>query len=753
MAGNKFNSPQVVSKDVLSRLYKAADYFATDDDNVDLKTLLQSIDLNFRPPLEMTANTPADLVLNIGAINVVNTVTDRNRVIPPISNLLPVFTSGTVTFPASSGGNATPSVGNAIVITVSSGNFIKVGINLDANGDIVLQTGTEGASEAAASVPPTIANTFALGYVTLQNVGGTIQNITETAIYQYVGGGGGGSGSGDASSILETLKNEFIDAPYNLLTPIVFKNDQSTFVGGTSTGAFSLVSQQYEFSSAAQFLATLNLLDTEEFRSGYRDVAEIDLSVFWGAGKIDTAADYEVSRDAGISYQTITMNRIGLNTETFYGYLKFANESGASNSSKASIVATGGNNQLDTTVRQAAGQIFTTSAQNVLRSLDLQLFKTGSPLGNIFISLVRDNAGVPSTSADDVIYTSNAIASSSITTGVNTFDIGRVVLPAGSYHIVLSSDATYKASYSSGVTSIGWRVDSGSTGTNFNGTTWSSSGGVYGFDIKGYTLDLRVRITASAGSKALDGLGIFYDRTTGGVTVPSAKNITKVSFLSVTNNTSTFTMPFLPEPDLLKVYYLEAGQVFRAPINFTIIGNNVVFPTNFFQNGGVDATVTLIFDQTKGGSFDNSDQNAGSISNLNTLGTKVETNLAAVGINVALVSGGYTDVSGLSLVIPNAGTWLVSLSNYINSSAGGAAGGDYRILIRDAANNVLMEREVYESMSANQRINFGVTIPIVTTGALTIKVSMFLEGGGNHNATWGSNGGGRTYFNAVKVGL
>lgn len=138
---------------------------------------------------------------------------------------------------------------------------------------------------------------------------------------------------------------------------------------------------------------------------------------------------------------------------------------------------------------------------------------------------------------------------------------------------------------------------------------------------------------------------------------------------------------------------------------------------------------------------------------LGDIGTVVQTNLSATGINVALVSGGYTDVAGLSLAIPSAGTWLVSLSAYINSGAAGGAGGDYRVTFRDGSNNLLMQREIYESMAANQRMNFAITLPIVATGPMTIKTSMFLEGGSNHNTTWGSNGGGQTYFNAVKIAL
>jgi len=213
MAGNKISSKQIVSKDVLKQLYKQSEYFANDTDNIELDNLLRAIDSAVTPPLRMYETATPDLVLNIENVIVSNTETDIRRAIPLLSNILPAFSSGTVTFPASSGGNATPSAGGVIVITVSSGNFIKVGINLDSTGDIVLQAGTEGASEAAATVPSLVTGTFPIGYVVLENVGGVIQNISNDRIVQYIGAGAGVIGSVVGTSDTQDLSNKtFTDA-------------------------------------------------------------------------------------------------------------------------------------------------------------------------------------------------------------------------------------------------------------------------------------------------------------------------------------------------------------------------------------------------------------------------------------------------------------------------------------------------------------------------------------------------------------
>jgi hypothetical protein len=118
---------------------------------------------------------------------------------------------------------------------------------------------------------------------------------------------------------------------------------------------------------------------------------------------------------------------------------------------------------------------------------------------------------------------------------------------------------------------------------------------------------LRVKITSSAGSKRLNGYGILYDLQTAGI-VGGIKNRQVFRFNSTTNPNSFALTNFSPDPDLLNVYMVETGQVFKAP-SFYLSGNTVVFPANSFNNGGTSADFTLVFDQTTGSSFDNSDSN------------------------------------------------------------------------------------------------------------------------------------------------
>ena len=99
----KIDSRQWIQKAELSRV--------TGSTNSEGDNILEAIDGELTPPLELKASTTPDLIVNIGAISTTNPETGLTKTIPPISNLLPVFAGGTVTFPAASGGSITLSAG------------------------------------------------------------------------------------------------------------------------------------------------------------------------------------------------------------------------------------------------------------------------------------------------------------------------------------------------------------------------------------------------------------------------------------------------------------------------------------------------------------------------------------------------------------------------------------------------------------------------------------------------------------------
>ena len=191
----KFDARQTVSRDSLDQL--------TPSTGQELDNLLRSINSRVTPPVKLEATSTPSLVVNVGSILVTNPETSKNHTIPPISGLLPVFTSGTVTADATGAGNITPSVGSAIALSMTASQFLRVGINLNSTGSLVLMKGLAAGSLAAATAPADVVGAFAIGYVVIRTDGSNnVANILNSDVYQYLGGGSGsGSGSGELNLI------------------------------------------------------------------------------------------------------------------------------------------------------------------------------------------------------------------------------------------------------------------------------------------------------------------------------------------------------------------------------------------------------------------------------------------------------------------------------------------------------------------------------------------------------------------------
>lgn len=776
----KLDSRQVESRDILDQVTNGTQ--PTEVDN-----LLRSMNSELTPPLRMRQNTGSDRDLKIDSYVVTNPESGKNRSIQPINGLLPTLTWPiTITAPASSGGSFgitnTSFSGSTPTLTVSVSNYIKVGVALDANGNITITTGVEGASIAAATAPAVPDGLVGIGYYVLQNVAGTISNVVNANIYQYGSSGGAGGGSGTASAILETIKNEFVDSPFNLVSPIIAKDDQLTLVTTGGTASYSIVDKAYKFAAIADSITSVNMLDSAEFADDFKDLWDARVELFWKSGSIDTAATLQISRDGGAHYLTPTMTRVGDNTEVYQADYKWAREeedavtvSNATGSTDTALNATsqrslsakftftantrlttvtaklkklgtvlgsyrfavysdnagapsvrlyssnyaltstlstsatnvtwdvegqgivasltantayhlvietdstyqagfssgvteiywvrdnttgtnlaysyngtswsaiatstfvsaetGGQesfalvaeydvanatNQvvLNATTEVRLSQAFTIASQQVFKRVKLYLNQLGTPVGNFTVQIIKDSAGSPSTSYSDIYAMSSSYAANQNGgTGTFTFtaSMPTTVLPAGTYHLVLVPDATY-AGNTFGSNAIRWQTDDTSppvAGKRFDGSSWSalSTPSNFTYRLDGRPMDLRFRVTAGTGSTLLEGAAIYYDKEIVGVS-GGTKKIQSFRFMAVANNLNTFAITaFLPDPDLLKVYHAETGQVYTYPA-FDMQGYSIVFPTNTFNNGGNETTVTLRFEQTEGYAFDNAEKNA-----------------------------------------------------------------------------------------------------------------------------------------------
>ena len=171
-----------------------------------LDVLLSSISQDLTPPFKIDATSTPSLVVNIGPSVVANSISGRNKSASFLGTAIPIFSSGTVTFPASSGGNITTSTAGSFPLTLPSGDYVQILLGIDESNDISVVIGTPNAVLADALVPAPQSQTQPFGYVTLQNIGGVIQNIVQSAITMFYGSGSGsGSGGGTAQEVLLTM--------------------------------------------------------------------------------------------------------------------------------------------------------------------------------------------------------------------------------------------------------------------------------------------------------------------------------------------------------------------------------------------------------------------------------------------------------------------------------------------------------------------------------------------------------------------
>lgn len=155
-------------------------------------TSVQGRQVELFTPLRADASFSPDLIVTIGSGTIEN-IALQNLTLPFINNAIPSFSGGTVTFPSANGGNIVSSPGATLVLSCPSNQFVKVLVALDSSGNLVLNQGASNASEVSALIPSPVSGSLPICYISVHNVSGVIQAITQDHIFQF--GGGGGSSS------------------------------------------------------------------------------------------------------------------------------------------------------------------------------------------------------------------------------------------------------------------------------------------------------------------------------------------------------------------------------------------------------------------------------------------------------------------------------------------------------------------------------------------------------------------------------
>ena len=177
----KLDSRQTAYRGTLSQL---APYLS----NVDLHLLLKSINAGLTPSFSLTASNPTSLVVNVGAGNISNSLSNRTDVSGFVNGAIPELYSGTVTFPSVNGANITTSTGSSVILNLSNGYYCKVLISIDSSSNLQVQVGAQASSAGSSIVPPPSENYLPIGYVIIYNNAGIIQNIPQSSIVQLVSG-------------------------------------------------------------------------------------------------------------------------------------------------------------------------------------------------------------------------------------------------------------------------------------------------------------------------------------------------------------------------------------------------------------------------------------------------------------------------------------------------------------------------------------------------------------------------------------
>lgn len=491
---------------------------------------------------------------------------------------------------------------------------------------------------AIAAPRPVLSGDIKLGAIQIFNNAG---NLEISDVFRLGSGSGSGSGVGDTTDIFERIKEKFQDSSFEFVHPIVFKIDKDEAVDEiASTGAYSAADKTYELDPAENF-TSISLL-SDGFIGQERDIDRVELLVFWRPGFVDENAVYEVTRD-GINYQTVEMERVG-NTELYRGVHFFADTEPditvVEGDSNLGIVSS---ETLNNTTLQSIAQPFTIMTQTKIVELTelIPLVRSGNPQGNIFFEISRDNGGVPG----EVIATSAFIPASSIPLIATQpmFPIG-AVLPPGDYFFEMKTTQAYKDAFVFPGAAIQFnKIIGGPLGDAliFDGMSYTSLGAGFRFRLLGRALDLKTRITASVTGGQLQGIGNYYGFTAPVVT--GIKSLEVFKFSGDDDITEFTVNKFKPNADLLKVYDVNTGLVYRYGA-FTISGNKVIFSPGQFLSPGDQ--ITLVFDQQVGGLYDNSDDNANLLSE-NRLGSEdptLDKSIAGEGLLLRSTNGKLVEV-------------------------------------------------------------------------------------------------------------
>ena len=475
---NKLDLRQSVFRGTLSQI--------GNQPNPEGDNIVNSINNQLTPLLKMSATATPSLTVNIGAGDLTDSETGHRRAIPHVGAAYVNFTSGTVVLPNVSGGNITCTPGGTTVLNVAAGNYAAILIYLDGVGNLNAVVGADAASESAAisNLPPAPDETLPLGFIIAQNISGTIQNITQNKIVQFGTGSGGAGGAGNITEEALALRNSLNSTHFKYLSPVVFKVDKQAFIDtANSTGTFNLIDSTYTL-AATQILQTVNLFDSVYHNAETQDLKQVMLTAFYKAGHIDTNASYRISRNSGLTWESI--NLIRNNGTNEFSAIK---DYGEEHYGDVELLDNNSDITINTTTVTKIGQEFSFTADRWVKDFTFEVNKLGPISGSLIVKVVRDSSGNPSLLPADVLgsFTFNI---TQMKPGLNKLTAPIKTLPllaSTTYHLLFEVDSVYNANYSA-TQNIKIRTNNSASAPfarTYNGSTWTGvTGTAVTFDYK-----------------------------------------------------------------------------------------------------------------------------------------------------------------------------------------------------------------------------------------------------------------------------
>jgi hypothetical protein len=367
-------------------------------------------------------------------------------------------------------------------------------------------------------------------------------------------------------------------------------------------------------------------------------MGSVELVLDWLDGKRDDAGVYELSLNGGTDWEAVDMARVGLSNR-YRGLLESIEPStNATLQEYALANADTSGADFNTNSSQKRAALFTVTTKEKVKELTVYIGQNGSPSGSLTAQIVRDDSGAPSSNSADILYESSMAISGLSLPLVLT--LGRT-LAAGDYWIVIKTDEAYASSYVSFTTSLYWAAKAVGPNSGQSGSldgAWSVDTDVsLCYKTSGFDYDLRLRATASANGKAIEAFAVFFAESQGQV-VSGDDAIQNIEVDGDADTTEFVVTQFLPDPRKLKIYDTYSHLVYRYP-TFELDGHTVRFLAGSFLIPG--EKFQLVFDQSEGGGFDNSDRNAALMA-ANGLGSSdpdIDKSAAGVGIKMRSPNG------------------------------------------------------------------------------------------------------------------